>query len=104
MSNTIKHHDASGADYVEIQVEPPGGAGTLLLRMGDWTARLDLAVGLGQTESGSVQHVIEVAAFEVPDGKVDGDLLPPSQAGLAESDEHGDPVAVFLFDDEEDPE
>ena len=45
---------------------------------------------------------IEVAAFEVPSGHVDGDLMPPSEAGIAAGEPDGDPVAVFLFGADED--
>jgi len=98
MSTTIQQH-SSGAEFIEVEFEAPGGATTLLIRVGDWTARLDVVAGCGEDAS---EHVMEVSAFEVPDGRVDGSLMPPSQAGVVEGEPDGDPVAVFLFGGEED--
>jgi len=66
MRRTITH--PSGAEYIEIEVDPPGGATTLVLRLGDWTGRVDVAVGAAQDDAGE-QHLVEVSAFEVPSGE-----------------------------------
>ena len=100
MSRTISLHD-SGAEYIEIKVDPPGGATTLLLRVGEWTARLDVVAGIVDDGPTAGQRVVEVAAFELPDGHVDGDLMPPSEAGIAAGEPDGDPVAVFMFGGED---
>ena len=96
MATTETH--ASGAEYVEVESDPPGGAPTLLFRVGEWTARLDVVVEVDGEDGG--ERVVEVAAYEVASGKVDGELLPPGQAGLVDGEPDGDQVAVFLFDDD----